>query len=283
LVEASNFEFAAKHVGMNKTTQVSPEYPKPQLKRVSRMLRSIQPWLQGQRARVATFAEIEKWTGVPENTVRGWFAGHGNPAAEFLISLLERIPPDVQKGILDEFCRVYPTLQHPRLSSDRTVLSRLTTLLSQPRGFTYIQGGSDEARTFLITALGHSFLALTQPPRRALGVDVHAFDWFVPVPGVGYLENLLQPDELRRAVQSAWPQLRNGDSPLVIINGLWSAIPEFQDKIRALVDRCHVLVADERKFEASEQSGHLSVRTTLITVGSVLPPSKSISLEIQAR
>jgi hypothetical protein len=267
---------------MKKTQQASAASLSPPITRVARMLRRIQPWLQSQRSRVATFAEIEKWTEVPENTVRGWFANEGNPTAEFLLRLLERTPNNVQAGILDEFCRVYPILEHPRFSIDRTILSRLATLLSQSRGLTFIQGADDEARTFFITALGHSFFALGQAPRRVQGLDVHACDWFVPVPGVVYLENAFQPEELRRAVQSAWPQVRNDDSSLLIFNGLWSAIPEVQTKIRALADRYHVVVADACKFEANQQSGHGAARTTLITLGSGLPQPKGISLEIQA-
>ena len=230
---------------------------------------------------MATFAEIEKWTDVPENTARGWFADQGNPTAEFLLGLLERVPEGARPGILDEFCRVYPTLQHPRLSGDRTILSRLTTLLAQPRGFTYLQGGNDEARTFVATALGHSFLSLTQPPRRVLGVDVHACDWFIPVPGVVYLENLFQPEELRRAVQQAWPQTRGEEAALVIMNGLWSAIPEVQEKAWGLAGHAHVLVADERNFESKPLIGRSPARITLLTVGSVAPQPKNIILDIR--
>jgi hypothetical protein len=265
---------------MKKTTKGPLENPKPQLTRVTRMLRHIQPWLRSQRGRVATFAEIGSWTGVPENTVRGWFANQGNPTAEFLLRLLERSPESLQSGIMDEFCRVWPSLEHPRLSGDRTIVSRLTTLLSQPRGFTYVQGGNDEMRTFLITALGHSFLALTQPPQRVMGLDVHAPDWFVPVPGVVYLENAFERDELGRAFQLVWSQLRNGATPLVIFNGLWSVLPELQEKIRVLADRCHLMVADESKIEAKQLVGHQPIRTNVIAVSSKEPKLRGIAIEI---
>ena len=231
---------------------------------------------------MATFAEIEKWTNVPENTIRGWFAGQGNPSAEFLVALLERTPEKARLHILGEFSRVYPTLDHARLASDRTVLSRLTTLLGQPRGLSFIQGGNDEMRTFVITALGHSHGMLTLPPKRVLGLDVHAADWFVPVPGVAYLDNLLRSDDLRRALQTAWPQLRTGETPLVIFNGLWSALHDSQPKIRALAERCHVLVADELKIQINQAGGSWPIRTTLITVDSTMPDSKSIALDIRA-
>jgi hypothetical protein len=267
---------------MKKKERVPMEKPPSQFTRVARMLRHIQPWLPSQMARVPTYAEMEKWTGLPETTIRGWFADKGNPTAEFLLGLLERTPERARLEILGEFCRNYPTLEHSRLSADRTVLSRLKTLIGQPRGFTYIQGGNDETRTFLISALGHSFWSLTQPPRRVLGVDVHASDWFVPVPGVVYLDNILQRDELRRAAQPVWPSLRNGENPLVILNGLWAALPELQEKTRALADRCHVMVADEANLEGEQRANRLPARTTLITVGPAAPQSRSIGLEVRA-
>jgi len=130
--------------------------------------------------------------------------------------------------------------------------------------------------------LGHSHGMLTLPPKRVLGLDAHAADWFVPVPGVVYLDNLLRSDDLRRALQTAWPQLRNEETPLVLFNGLWSALPDSQSKIRALAERCHVLVADELNIQLNRVGGGWPIRTTLITVDSKMPDSKSIALEIRA-
>lgn len=271
----------AKHVDMKKTKQVPADGSIPQITRVTRMLRRIQPWLQSQRFRVATFAEMESWSNIPEGTIRAWFAGEGNPTAELLLTLLERVPEDARFGLLGEFCRVYPTLDHPRLG-DRTVISRLSTVLSQSRGFSYIQGGSEETRTFMISALGHSFWRLTSPPRRVLGVDVHASDWFVPVPGATYLDNILQRDDLRRAVQSAWPQFRNGETPLVLFNGVWGALPDLQDKIRALAERCHVLVADASPVEVEQAARRLPIRGNVISIVPSNSEQKSIALAIRA-
>ena len=267
---------------MSTSKRVPASHPNPQVTRSARMLRRIQPWLQSQRSRVATFAEMEKWTGVPENTIRGWFAGQGNPAAEFVVALLERTPAKVRSEIIDEFCRDYPTLDHPRLSGDRAILSRLKTLIGQPRGFTFIQAQNEEVRTFLISALAHSFWTLVMPPRRVLGLDVHAADWFVPVPGVNYLNNILPPDELRRAARPVWPSVRNGETPLVIFNGLWSALPELQEKICAFAERCHVLVTDESRFDVERRAGRFPARMTLIAVGPSEIQSKELSLEIRA-
>lgn len=254
----------------------------PQTDRVVRMLRCLQPWLQSQRARVATFAELEMWTGTPENTIRGWFASQGNPTAGFLLSLLERTPEKARLEIVHEFCRVFPALDHPRLAGDRTIVSRLVTLLGQPRGFTYIQGGNEEARTFVITALAHSFWSLTKAPRRVMGLDAHSPDWFVPVPGVVYLNNLLRRDELVRAVEAAWPSLRDGEGPLLAFNELWSALPDLQGKISELAERCHVLVADGSSIDVRQPSRRLPARTNVITISAAVPQSGAIGIEIRA-
>jgi len=232
---------------------------------------------------MASFGEIHQWTGIPENTIRGWFAGEGNPTAEFLLALLERVPEDAQMHLLVEFRRLYPTLADARLAGDRTVVSRLMTLLGQSRGFTYIEGGSEEERTFLITALSHSFSMLRWPSDRVLGMDVHACDWFVPVSGVVYLHNLLQRDELLRAAQTAWPSLRTGETPLVMFNGLWSILPEFQEKIRELSGHCHVLVADQASIGVPQPVVRLRLpnKATVITICAA-PLSSSMRIEIRA-
>lgn len=279
---AVTFAFTAKHIGMKQTKPSSANEPNPQTRRVVRMLRRIQPWLQSQRARMATFGEMEKWTGTPEDTIRGWFAGQGNPTAEFLISLLERIPNKARLDILDEFSRVYPTLEHSRVAGDRTIVSRLVTLLAQPRGLAYVQGSTAEARTFITTALGHAFWMLSGPSRRVLGLDVHASDWFVPVPGVVYLNNLLQRNELLRAVRLQWPTLRNGETPLVVFNGIWSAFPELHGKIRQLAGRCLILVADESSIDGEQDARHLPPRTTVITISPPVSESGSIGIQIRA-
>ena len=258
-----------------------PEAPKLQLNRIAQMLRRIQPWLQSQRSRVATLAEMEGWARIPERTIRDWFAGGGNPTAEFLLMLLERMPNQARNELLDEFCRVYPNLDHPWLSWDRAIVSRLNTLLVQPRGFSYLQGGSEELRIFVSSALGHSFWRLVGAPRRVVGVDVHASDWFVPVPGMVYLDNILQREDLRDAVKSAWPHLRNGESPLAIFNGLWSTLPDFHAKIRGMAERCHVLVADASPTEVEHTARRLPIRHNVISILPSDSQTKRIGLEVR--
>jgi len=61
-----------------------------------------------------------------------------------------------------------------------------------------VVGRKRRKTNFLIAALGHSFQGLIQLPRRVFGVDVHAADWFVRVPGVTYLGNIFPADRLRQ-------------------------------------------------------------------------------------
>ena len=111
---------------------------------------------------------------------------------------------------------------------------------------------------------------------------MHAPDWFVPVPGVVYLNNLLQRDELLRAVRGAWPSLENGQAPLVVFNGLWSAIPELQEKIRELTHRCHVLVADQSLVDFNQPARRLPPRTNVISLSAAVSQSQSLVIEIRA-
>lgn len=235
----------AKHEGMNeKSLPQKAHLSSPTLcSRVTRMLRRAQNSLHSAGGDSPTYSELALWMDVAEGTVKYWLAGKGKPTAEFLIKLLERIPEAARHQILDEGCRVWPTLEHQRLRADATVLSRLKSILGQAQGLVFIQGGSDETRTFLVAALGHSFLALTQRPHQVLGLDAHEPDWFVPVPGVTYLGNTFSPALLAQTVREHWPQAKSGRAQLFLLNAIWPAVPECQKPISALTDIGMVVVA----------------------------------------
>src|SRR5690348_16625098 len=114
----------------------------PNLSRVTRMLRRAQASLQGATGGAPSYKELEEWTGVAEETVRDWFNNKGRPTAEFIIQCLERLSQSTRHGILDQVCRVFPTLEGSRLKCDQTIISLVKTILRQPRGLTIIQGGN---------------------------------------------------------------------------------------------------------------------------------------------
>ena len=237
--------------------------------------------MQGSLGRAPAYGDMEEWTGVAEGTLKDWFGNKGRPTAEFLLHMFERLPEKPRHEILDGACRVWPTLDHSRLKCDQTIISRLKTVVTQNSGLTFIQGGNDENRTFLLTAMGHSFLGLTERPHRVGGIDVHDPDWFVPVTGVHYLGNVFQIAQVQEAARGLWSEIRAGKTRLVLLNLIWSTVPELQYQIRALARQCPVIVADAVPMKPA-QLRHLVTSANLITVSPSPENKKGILVELQA-
>jgi hypothetical protein len=106
-----------------------------QLKRVTRILRRVQSSLHNARGKSPSYDEVEELTGIPAGTVKDWFANNGRPTAEFLLQLLERIPERTRCEILTQAWRLCPTLDHPRLECDQTVIASWPGLISLPSPF----------------------------------------------------------------------------------------------------------------------------------------------------
>ena len=220
------------------------------ISRVTTLLRSLQVAVQWRAGKPPTYLDMEEWTGVAEGTLKDWLNHKGRPTAEFILNLLDRVPPQSRQEILGATCRSDPRLNHPRLQCDRTVISSLKTIITRPAGLTCITGESDEAKTFVMSALGHSFLFLTDRPRRVCGVDSHEPDWFVPVPGLHYCQNEDRPDRLREAVSRVWPEIEKGRHRLILLNGVWEANPGLHRAIIKLANRNPVIVAVTKGIEA---------------------------------
>jgi hypothetical protein len=225
---------------------------------------------------------MEEWTGMAEGTIKDWFNNKGRPTAEFALQLLERIPEKARHENLESACRLCTTFEHPRLKCDQTILSLLRTIICQPRGLTVIQGGNDESRTFLVAAMGHSYLGLTERPHRVAGLDVHATDWFVPVPGVHYLNNLFQADRLREAAFANWPEVPVRGTQLVLLNGISCALVDFQSRLRALTAKCPVIIAEVASIKPSllKRTAHGPIH--VITVSKHPDNGKGIAVAIEA-
>lgn len=264
---------------MQKSENVPSKNVPPETTRVTRTLRRLVGAMRDRNGQPPTYRDLEEWTGFVESTLKGWFSNTGNPTAELLFQLLERVPEKIRNQVVNEVCRCWPSLEYPRLKADQTLLSRLKTAIRQTSGLIAVQGGSDESRTFVCSALANTFLALTERPRRVRGIDVHAPDWFVPVPGVTYLNNLFHSVALQVEVNHLWPSLYVGRSSLVLLNGVWSKVPEFQTRILALAHEHPVIIADEISRKALRFRRKTTVFNHLITVADE-PETRSISVKI---
>lgn len=221
--------------------------------RVTRLLRRLLSALRDRDGRTPTYRDLEEWTGVPDATLKDWFTNKGRPTAEFLLQMMERVAGSLRQQLTNDACRIWPILDHPRLKCDLTIISQLKTCVCMRNALIVIQGATDESRTFLISALANTFLAVTERPRRVKGIDIHDPDWFVPVPGVTYLHNLIQPASMQEAVRRLWPSFCTGRTNFVLLNGVLSRLPEFAKKICMLLAHQTVVVADTGPVKISRR------------------------------
>jgi len=257
--------------------------PRVQLTRVTRLLRYAQDSHHSALGTSPTYSELEEWTGVAEATIKDWCNNKGRPTAEFVLQLLERMPQRQRHETLDSVCRLFPSLEHTRLSHDQTTTSRLKSIICQPQGLVVIQGASDESRTFLVTALGHAFLSLTARPHRVVGLDAHEPDWFVPVPGVRYFRNLFEPAQLLQAARQNWPKVHAHSSQLVVLNAMGVALADFQRQIKALTVSCPVVIAEAAQLKPSLLKSATHGPLHIVTVSKHPENAKGIAIVIEAK
>lgn len=253
-----------------------------QLTRVTKLLRRAQDSLNNSLGAPPTYRDLQEWTGVAEGTIKYWFSNCGEPTAEFVLQMVERIPERHRDPILAPAYRVYPSLEHPRLECDQTCISWLRTIICEPRGLVFIQGGSDENRTFVLTALGNAFLSLTKRPHRLAGLDAHQPDWFVPLPGVRYLGNLFHPLKLQQAVKDNWPKLHEGGTQLIVLNMIGVLASDLQTQIKPFTALCPVLVAEAAQVKASVLKRAAKGPIHVVAVANHPENAKRIALTIEA-
>ncbi len=194
---------------------------------------------------------------------------------------MERLTEGERHQLIDRSCRDYPTLAHPKLAHDFVACSRLATLLRQPSGLTFIQGGPEHMRTFLLTAFGHSSVSAELKQLVVAGVDIHRPDEFVPVLGLIYLDNPLSAREIERQVKQLWPIVRATGSPLVLLNDILRRVPALHQEILDLSRTSHVMVADALFPTSGDLISHGPIPSHLVTVAPARERTEWIRVEVR--
>lgn len=192
----------------------------------------------GGRLTQKRFAEL---IGMPPTTINDWHNGRLVGQIKAFLCGLERLGEQQRTALLGQICRDCSRLQDPRFTHEVQSASGLMKLVREPTGLTFIAGPSDTARTLLVTAMGNS----AGGEIRACGLDAHRPDAFVPVSGVFYLRRSSSPAELQGLLRAMWPLFANAEAQLLILNGIWSRVPEIRMKIAELAKRHNVLIADD--------------------------------------
>jgi hypothetical protein len=211
---------------------------------------------------------LAAYTGLAETTLSNWTVGATDLSQiEALLRLLERLPQAARTSLVNNFLRLYPSFASSQLAHDPLAVDGLRALLQQTRGLTFIQGPEDGLRTFVLTALGHEASRVGAGVRPVAGLDLHADSSLVPVPGMIYLGGRDTSADLHARILPHWPpdQLSN----LVLLNRIWSGVPQLQPEILTMAQVKHVVAADDSDF---------TPRTLRSRVGSSGLPAQILSV-----
>jgi hypothetical protein len=198
---------------------------------------------------------FEDWSpiaGRPSNTLASWCESGEAHQIQALLASLERLPEQARHQLLDEACRIHPTLQHRRLGHDFLATSRLKEILAKPSGFTLIQGQPAHMRAFLLAALGNSFNQAHPGGKAIAGLDTHPAESLAPVLGLTYLTNLLPGSGTAKRIKEAWLRIRGNAVRLFMFDGVLSYAPDLREEIAGCGRRAHVIVADEFEFNVRD-------------------------------
>jgi hypothetical protein len=209
------------------------------------LFRDLHRRLSEAAGRRLTLEDLTRITGQPRSTVHYWLEVHANPQVAGLMTLIERLPFPEREDFLRTHCREFPTLSHPRLAHSPAKLRSLFALLDKQVGVTFITCGSVAARTFVATALAHSYLNLLRRHSEVCGIDLHRPDHWVPVPNVRYVDLPGGRAQVDRLVEETWPALVTSASRLLLLNGVWSLLPAIRDRVVQCGESKHVLVTAE--------------------------------------
>lgn len=244
---ASGGQFAAKHECMNEKTQRPPATNEALIRLpaypysgrelfgdlLHRLGRAFDPKL--------TVRRLSNLLGVPRSTVHYWLVAYPHPQVISFMGLLERLSPAEKHAFIDEHTRMLPAFGN--LVDSASSRPGLPVLLKKKSGVTLV-GGPEVSRRCVLAAVGNYYQATETRRRNISGIDLHRPNDLVPVEGVFYIDAAVGMENARTTVNKIWSRLCTSKAPLVLFNGVWSALPERRVDIIRLSRTRHVLMAD---------------------------------------
>lgn len=189
-----------------------------------------------------SFSHLGRLIGQEKNLTYYWFNGMPQSQVIAFLALLERLPDPKRRDLINDLCRELPTLENPRLAHDPLTVSNLEQLLLQGRGLTWIRGGTEFERTFLSTALGHSFSWITGNQEIVAGLDIHEPRKWVPLERLVYFKHQFSSDKLKKLILEAWPAVRISKARLLLMNEVWAIAPELRPEIVEQANHRHIII-----------------------------------------
>jgi len=214
-------------------------------KRITALFNTLKASLSSAEGRPLSYEDLAVFSSRPSTTIADWFAGGATHQLSALLCMLERLPPEARHRLLDECCRIHPTLIHPWLAHDFHLVDALSELAEKQSGITVIEGQPEHFRTFVATALGNATIRARSQQGVVVGLDIHPPNEFVPLPGVTYLDQPICSTTSLTMIHRAWRAIENTSAQCVILNGVMNLVTELFPEIFILSAGRHVIVADE--------------------------------------
>jgi len=242
-----NEELKKKRTNLDYPGLVRPPFYPVAAKEILNRLRSS---LEQQNNAKVTFEQIARMTGLGTSTVHYWWSESVHDDLIALLCVIEQLTPNRRQQILTTYCRVLPTLDHPRLAHDLRNITLLVDLLRRKTGFTLITGGTDSARAFVFGTLAHAFPAIHRTQQAVAGIDLHASSALVPIATLVYARQPRDPLQLQDGVRQIWPEISQSAARALFLNGVWSVMPEVRNDLLRWSRRKHIILAENEDIPA---------------------------------
>jgi hypothetical protein len=219
------------------TQEKLPELQRGRHGRAQTWIRRLWTALETSEGRRLTNQELSTYLNISDTALSDWVGGKTElNQIEAVLKLCERLSRAGSIDLLRQNLRAFPTLNSQELAHDPATVDRIRKLLLKPFGLTFVLGGSATQRTFLLGAIGNSYRQASPTSSCLAGWDIHAPSWFVPLPGLLYLNSEhTEPGLLREeAVRQH----------LIMSNGLWGRYASHRRHLMNLASKRHVVVAD---------------------------------------
>jgi hypothetical protein len=247
--------------------------------RGSKLLNLLDAGLSELRGRRLYYEEIGDIAGQCASTILDWANGANLRQIESFIRIFERLPRVKRAEILERICRQMPSIHAEAISWSGRNVTNCEDLLRKERGCSVIQG-EQNARDYLFTALAHSGSQIKSPISSVCGLDSRSADHFVPADGINYLRASLDMAKLRELAQLAWPAILKSKAPLVMLNGIWAALPELHGEIFEMATSRHVFIAENLGLTEARLAEQLPIPGHVLSVKR--DADRRISINVQA-
>lgn len=229
------------------------------------LFRELRFRLSAEHGESIGYERLGQLIGKPKSTAYHWFDLFDHPHVLAFMCLIERLSPEQRQVFIESHCRALPSLEHPSIGHAPGKVGMLSELLLQTRGLTLIVGGADTMRTFLVTALAHTYRRIRMKAKDPLGIDLHRPFDFVPAESLTYCApgDALGAKEL---TERLLPRLLTSKERLLIFNGVWSTLPEVRHDLLRCCGRNHVVLVEAGFPNLRALQSTVSAPLTLVTV-----------------